>query len=44
MNRILTVAALVFSLASCATYEAARQDVGAGVEKVGGWIKSDSKK
>ena len=42
-NQKLSV--MVFSLASCAaTYHGARQDVGTGVEKLGGWIKPDEKK
>lgn len=39
MARVLTVAVFIFTLAGCATYEGARQDVGTGVEKLGDWIK-----
>ncbi len=43
--RLLILSAMVLSLASCAaTYQGARQDVGTGVEKLGGLIKPDEKK
>ena len=45
MVRLLILRAMVLSLASCAaTYQGARQDVGTGVEKLGGLIKPDEKK
>jgi predicted small secreted protein len=45
MARLLILGAMASSLASCAaTYQGARQDVGTGVEKLGGWIKPDEKK
>ena len=41
MARLLILGAMVLSLASCAaTYQGARQDVGTGVEKLGGCVVS----
>ena len=45
MARLLILSAMVLSVASCAaTYQGARQDVGTGFEKLGGWIKPDEQK
>ena len=44
MKRFFLVSCLALALTGCATYEGARQDVGTGVEKIGDWIKPDTKK